>query len=249
LGASLRANYTVAEDLRHGVNYTVRQDKISNVRDDASRFIREQESTSTTSSLGHSLTYDKRDSRIKPTEGYFVRFGQEVAGLGGDVHFLKHTLTYTYHWPFWSDLVANASMKQGHIIGLGEDVRINDRFFLGGASLRGFVPGGVGPRDRNTSDSLGGNVFYAATAEITVPLNLTKDLDVDGAVFTDVGSLFSVDDTGAEVLDSSTPRASVGVGVSYLSPFGPIRLDYARAVKKEDFDETEEFRFSFGARF
>ncbi len=249
LGASLRANYTVAEDLRHGVNYTVRQDKISNVRDDASRFIREQESTSTTSSLGHSLTYDKRDSRIKPTEGYFVRFGQEVAGLGGDVHFLKHTLTYTYHWPFWSDLVANASMKQGHIIGLGEDVRINDRFFLGGASLRGFVPGGVGPRDRNTSDSLGGNVFYAATAEITVPLNLTRDLDVDGAVFTDVGSLFSVDDTGAEVLDSSTPRASVGVGVSYLSPFGPIRLDYARAVKKEDFDETEELRFSFGARF
>jgi len=249
LGSSLRANYTIAEDLRHGVVYTLRQDKISNVDDDASRVVREQEGTSIASSLGHTLTLDKRDSRLKPTEGYMIQFGQEAAGLGGDVHYIKHTLTYTYHWPFWSNLVANASLKEGYIVGLGEDVRINDRFFLGGSSLRGFVPGGVGPRDRTTSDSLGGNMFYAATAEVTVPLNLTKDLDVDGAVFTDVGALSDIDDTGADVLDSGKPRASVGVGVSYASPFGPIRIDYARAIKKESFDETENFRFSFGARF
>ncbi|MBT4428811.1 MAG: outer membrane protein assembly factor BamA [Rhodospirillaceae bacterium] len=249
LGSSLRANYTVAEDLRHGVVYTLRQDKISNVDDDASRIVKDQEGTSTTSSLGHTLTLDKRDSRIKPTEGFMIQFGQEGAGLGGDVHYLKHTLTYTYHWPFWSNLIANASLKEGYIVGLGEDVRINDRFFLGGSNLRGFVPGGVGPRDRNTGDSLGGNMFYAATAEVTVPLNLTKDLDVDGALFADVGALSDIDDTGSDVLDSGKPRASIGVGVSYASPFGPIRIDYARAVKKESFDETENFRFSFGARF
>jgi len=249
LGASLRTNYTVAEDLRHGVKYTLRQDKISDVDDNASRFIREQEGTSTTSSLGHSLTYDKRDSRIKPTEGYLILFGQEFAGLGGDVYYLKHTLTYTYHWPLWSDWVANARLKEGYIFGLNEDVRLKDRFFLGGSSLRGFEPGGVGPRDRITDDSLGGNVFYAATAELTVPLNITKDFDVDGALFSDLGSLSSIDDSSADILDTGATRASIGVGVAYLSPFGPIRLDYARAVIKEDFDRTENFRFSFGARF
>jgi len=245
----LRANYTVAEDLRHGVVYTLRQDKISKVKNVASRLIREQEGTSLTSSIGHNLTYDKRDSAIKPTDGYRIQFGQEAAGLGGDVHYLKHTLTYTHHWPLWSNWVANAQLKQGHIIGLDEDVGIGDRFFLGGASLRGFVPGGVGPRDRNTSDSLGGNIFYSGTAELTVPLNLTKELGVDGAIFADFGSLGDVDDNGSEVLDTGSPRASIGVGVAYLSPFGPIRLDLARAVVKESFDETEVFRFSFGTKF
>jgi len=249
VGAGLRANYTVAEDLRHGVVYTLRQDKISKVKDIASRLIREQAGTSLTSSIGHNLTYDKRDSAIKPTDGYRIQFGQEAAGLGGDVHYLKHTLTYTHHWPLWSNWVANAQLKQGHIIGLDEDVGIGDRFFLGGASLRGFVPGGVGPRDRNTSDSLGGNIFYSGTAELTVPLNLTKELGVDGAIFADFGSLGDVDDNGSEVLDTGSPRASIGVGVAYLSPFGPIRLDLARAVVKESFDETEVFRFSFGTKF
>ena len=249
VGASLRANYTVAEDLRHGVVYTLRQDKISKVKDIASRLIREQAGTSLTSSIGHNLTYDKRDSAIKPTDGYRIQFGQEAAGLGGDVHYLKHTLTYTHHWPLWSNWVANAQLKQGHIIGLDEDVGIGNRFFLGGASLRGFVPGGVGPRDRNTSDSLGGNMFYSGTAELTVPLNLTKELGVDGAIFADFGSLGDVDDNGSEVLDTGSPRASIGVGVAYFSPFGPIRLDLARAVVKESFDETEVFRFSFGTKF
>lgn len=249
VGTSLRANYTIAEDLRHGVKYTLRQDKISDVDDDASRLIREQEGTSVASSVGHTLTHDKRDSRLKPTEGYIIQFGQEVAGLGGDVHYLKHTFNYGYYWPLWSDWVASVNVREGHIAGLGEDVRINDRFFLGGSSLRGFEPGGVGPRDRVTDDSLGGNVFYAATAEVTVPLNLTKDLDVDLAVFTDVGTLTDVDDTGAEVQDVSDTRASVGVGLAYLSPFGPIRIDFAKAVVKQDFDQTENFRFSFGARF
>ena len=249
LGGSLRANYVVAEDLRHGLQYTLRQDEISDVDDDASRLIKEQEGTSITSALGHTLTYDVRDSRIKPTEGYLIKLGQEVAGLGGDVHYLKQTLTLAHHWPLWSDWVANARIRNGFIFGLGEDVRINDRFFLGGSSMRGFGPGGVGPRDRVTDDSLGGNLFYVATAELTVPLNLTKDLDVDAALFSDIGSLTQVDDNGAEVLDVGDPRASIGFGVAYLSPFGPIRIDYARAVLKEDFDQTENLRFSFGANF
>ena len=249
IGTSLRSNYAIAEDLRHGVKYTLRQDTISRVDSSASRLIREQAGTFITSSVGHNLNYDKRDSRLKPTEGYSIKFGQEVAGLGGDVHYLKHTLNSGYYQPLLFDWVGSVNVRQGHITGLGENVRINDRFFLGGSSLRGFEPGGVGPRDRITDDSLGGNVFYAATGEVTVPLNLTRDFDIDFAVFSDVGTLTNVDDAGSEVQDVSDSRASVGVGLAYLSPFGPIRVDYAKAVLKQDFDQTENFRFSFGARF
>ena len=249
VGTSLRSNYAIAEDLRHGVKYTLRQDKISNVDDTASRLIREQEGTSVTSLVGQSLSYDKRDSRLKPTEGYSIQFGQDIAGLGGDVHYLRHTLNGGYYLPLWYDLVGSVNVRQGHITGLGDDVRINDRFTLGGNNLRGFETGGVGPRDRITEDSLGGNVFYAATGEITVPLNITRDIDIGFAVFSDVGTLTDVDDGGSEVQDVSDPRASVGVGVTYVSPFGPIRVDFAKAVAKQSFDKTENFRFSFGARF
>ena len=76
-----------------------------------------------------------------------------------------------------------------------------------------------------------------------------RDFDIDLAVFSDVGTLLGLDDGGSEVQDLSDPRASVGVGLAYLSPFGPIRVDFAKALAKQDFDQTENFRFNFGARF
>ena len=248
-GASLRTNYTVAEDLRHGVVYSLSRDKLSNIKATASRAVREQKATSTTSSLGQNLSYDKRDSSINPSDGYRIQLGQEAAGFGGDVHYLKHTVTYTHHWPLWSNWVASAQLKQGHIIGLGENVRINDRFFLGGDSLRGFEIAGVGPRDRITEDSLGGNTFYSGTAELAVPITVTKDIGVVGAIFADFGLLENGDENGPGVQATGSPRASIGIGVSYFSPFGPIRVDLAQAVVKESFDETEIFKFSFGAKF
>ena len=84
---------------------------------------------------------------------------------------------------------------------------------------------------------------------MTVPLNITKDFDLDAALFSDVGSIHQVDDSGAEVSNPTGLRASVGVGVGYRSPFGPIRLDFARAILRQDLDQTENLRFSFGARF
>jgi outer membrane protein insertion porin family len=157
-----------------------------------------------------------------------------------------------YFYPFSKDWVASISGKAGIIFGLGgQDVRINDRFFLGQDTMRGFDLGGIGPRDDDFNDALGGNRFYTASLELTFPLGLPKAFGISAAVFTDVGSLWDVDeeDPESKILDTESVRASVGVGIAWRSPFGPVRLDFGIPVLKEDFDDEEPFRFSFGTRF
>ena len=96
---------------------------------------------------------------------------------------------------------------------------------------------------------MGANTFYAGTLELSFPLGLPKELGIKGRVFTDIASAFDLDDTGATIQDESTPRVSAGFGVSWASPFGPVRVDLGFPIIKEDFDKEELFRFSFGTRF
>ncbi len=251
IGSVLRSNYSLMEDLRHGVNYTLRRDEVSQIADTASSLIKEQKGAAVTSSVGQNILYDKRDSRLSPTEGYSIRLGQDFAGVGGDVTFLKQTIGSTYYLPIYSNWVFGSRITGGYVAGLGDKVRITDKFFVGGAQLRGFESSGVGPRDAVTGDALGGNTFFTSGVELTIPLNITKDLDLGGAIFSDVGSNFNGNYTKgtSEILEDVTPRASVGVGFSYASPLGPIRVDYAVPFLKESFDRIERLRFSFGGRF
>ena len=147
-------------------------------------------------------------------------------------------------------MIASLRSEAGYIFGLADDVRISDRFFLGGDSFRGFAPSGVGPHDSDTDDSLGGNILFAGTAELGFPLGLPEEFGIRGRVFSDFGTLTDIDDDhGASVDDSASLRVSVGTGLTWRSTLGPIALDYAVPVRKEDFDEVERFRFSFGTRF
>ena len=250
VGFALRAGYPLAERLRHTVSYAFRTDDVSDVSPTASRLIRGQQGTTTTSALAHVLDYDLRDSRIDPTEGYFAHLRQEVAGIGGDTQYLRNTLSYGYFFPLEDRWVLSAVARTGHIVGLGEDVRLVDRFFLGGRRFRGFDPSGIGPRVKGpTGEALGGNLFYTVTGELGFPLGFGEDLNLRGSVFTDVGSLTKTDDSGSDFLDEGSLRMSVGAGLNFLTPIGPIRLDFAEAVLKEDHDRTETFRFSLGTRF
>lgn len=250
-GVTLRAGYALSEYLQHAVRYSVRTDEITNVTDDASRFIKDQEGENATSAVGHSFTYDRRDNRFDPRNGYYWRFNQEFAGVGGDSQYVRNELRGAYYVPVWKDdVVLQLSAKAGNIFGWGsKDVRINERFFVGGDDLRGFRSGGIGPRDTTTKDALGGNNYYTFGPELSFPLGLPDELGVRGALFLDAGSLFDVDDTGPEVVDKSTLRAAVGGGVAWGSPLGPIRVDLGFPIKKEDFDREQNFRLNFGTRF
>ena len=132
-----------------------------------------------------------RDTRFLPSDGYLLRFDQDVADFGADTQFVRHELlgrTTTRSRPNW---VLNLAARGGYIFGYGgEDVRLFDRFFLGGATLRGFKFAGVGPRDTTTDDALGGNLLYTATAELRFPLGLPEELRIFGRIFVDAGTLY-----------------------------------------------------------
>ena len=249
LGLRLRSSFPITEKLRQSLNYTLREEGIEGVGASASRLIHDQEGSRVTSSLGHDLTYDLRDDRLSPTRGYLLKFGQSLAGFGGQVRYLQNTLDYSYFYPLRKELIGSLSFRQGYIFGLGQDVGIADRFFIGGASFRGFAPSGIGPRDLATGDALGGNLFYVGTAELSFPIGLPNELGILGRVFTEVGSLASIDESGLGFVDKGSPRLAVGPGISWRSPLGPLRLDFGYAIVKEDFDKTESIRFGFGTRF
>lgn len=135
--------------------------------------------------------------------------------------------------------------------GLGEDVKLLDRFYIGGNEVRGFKTDGIGPRDKDTDDALGGEIFYASSLQLSFPLGLPQELDIRGRVFTDVGSSWQMAEQGMGDLvdDSSAPRLSVGTGLTWVSPFGPLGIDLGFALLKESFDKTEILRLNFGTRF
>ncbi len=254
LGTNLRVGYPLSEYLRQRVYYQLKQTEISDIDRTASRIVREQEGARVTSLVGQQLTYDRRDDPRDPSSGYVVRLSTDVAGFGGDAKFLRGTIAGDYYIPVADNWVVRVGGEYGRMEGLGEPVSIADRFFLGGEDLRGFRRAGVGPRDvtNGINDALGGTELYRGTVELNFPLGLPTELGIKGSAFTDFGTLREVDAKprrGETFQDTGSIRASVGVGVSWRSPLGPIRVDFARAVKKEDFDRTEFFRFSLGARF
>lgn len=250
-GAGLHMGYPLSERWRHSLKYRFERNDITDVKNTASRFIQDQEGQRDTSAISQRLTYDNRDSTIFPTDGWLYWLDGEVAGLGGHAKYFSGKTGASYYYPVASRWTLNVMGEVGAITAYGdEDVQINERYFMGGSKLRGFEQAGIGPRDSLTEDSLGGNYFYRSTTELSFPIaGISEDLGVLGHVFNDVGSLWDLDETGAEIQDDSTIRAAAGVGISWRSPFGPIRADFAKPYVKENYDEEEVFRFNFGTRF
>jgi outer membrane protein insertion porin family len=253
-GFAIRMGYEFNERLRQSWAYTLVRRNVFDIQPGASLLIQEQAGVTTLSQIGQTLTYDARDSRLEPRDGYVLRFGTDLAGLGGDVAYLRTRLEGAYYIPLEAifgdqDYVLAFLGTVGYLqpIGNRRD-RIIDRFFLGGENLRGFRIGGAGPRDILTRDSLGGRFLWTATTEFRFPLPLPQDVGLLGRAFVDVGALSRVPG-GPTVVDDGRPRVGVGFGFSWRSPIGLINLDFAQAVVRESYDETQVFRFGFGTRF
>jgi len=249
IGFALRVGYELTRDLRQRLTYSFKKTKVTNVGTDASRFIQEQEGNNTVSEISQQLTYDKRDNRADPREGYFISLENDLAGFGGDTSFLRTKLKGGYFVPLAEKWVLSLLGQGGTIFGLDDDVGIEERFFVGGSIFRGFNTSGIGARDSLTDDALGGNNYYVGTVELSFPIGLPDDLGIKAFVFSDFGSLWELDSSGSEILDSNAVRATAGAGVAWATAFGLVRVDFASALLKEDYDETEFFRFSFGTRF
>jgi outer membrane protein insertion porin family len=248
-GGGVRFGYLITERLSQGWRYTLRNMEQEEFRSDISPLIRSEDPSVMSSEIGHALTYDRLDSVISPTSGYFTRMNNDVAGLGGDVYYFRNRLSGGKYFPLADEWVLALRGTGGYITAFnGKNVRVSDRFMVGGDDLRGFRTGGIGPRD-GERDSLGGEWMYTGTVEALFPLGLPPEMGIRGKMFSDVGSAGKISPTSARVNDTGSVRASVGAGINWASPFGLVGIDFGVPVVKERFDQTELIRVNFGTKF
>jgi outer membrane protein insertion porin family len=230
-----------------------------------------------TSSVGYSLDYNTLDNNKNPTDGLLVDFKQDFAGVGGDVAYLKSAIDAKYYAPLVADIVGLVHLQTGMLNQVGNtSLRMLDQFQMGPNLVRGFAPNGIGPRDltflpfTGTGDALGGTKYWGASFELQMPFwFLPKEVGLKGAVYADAGSLWDYQgptswaQTGeinglvngkpcacAMVFDdSNVVRTSVGIGIIWASPFGPLRFDYAVPITQGKNDVVQQFKFGGGTSF
>jgi outer membrane protein insertion porin family len=257
-GFTLRADYAMTEFLHHQLRYNYNSQTIGNVDSNASIGIRNLQGTFVSSGFGQSFMLDKRNNRMNPKSGYYLSLSQDYSGAGGDIKTLKHEGSFGFYQPvITEDYIFKFLARGGTIQGLGQGVRSNYGFFLGGNNFRGFDYAGIGPRtiyngSARNGEILGGKTYYVGTIEFMFPLGLPKELGINGILFSDNGTVKGVDEiskNGTQVADSGSIRSSYGLSIAWASPLGPIRLDFSKIARKETYDQTQSFRFSFGTSF
>ena len=270
-GGDIRLGFPIADNTQLGLRYKFEKEDIFNVSSNASLAVKESAGTSNVSSVGYTVAYDTRNLPQSPTSGIFASFSQDLAGVGGDVNYIRSVADARGYYPITNKLTLVGRVQGGNIEGWGgDDVRMTDLFFKGGETIRGFKRAGIGPRDACedpvtgervrpcSKDALGGKVYWATTAELRFPFPFIPDnIGMQGAVFVDAGSLFDPSDfalnavakEGSFIFNSSQVRLSSGFSIIWQSPLGPLRADIAQALLKADFDKTEIFRFGASTNF
>ncbi|HXW71196.1 MAG TPA: outer membrane protein assembly factor BamA [Methylocella sp.] len=246
---------------------------------EASLAIKQAQGAFLTSMFGYTLGYNSLDNNRNPTSGIFGELRQDVAGAGGDDHFLRTTGDLRFYRELYEQIVGIVHLQGGDLAAYGNNqLRIVDDFNLGPSLVRGFAPAGIGPRDISSGNAqgnpLGGTVYYGASAEVQFPIyGLPRDIGLKGAFFFDAGDLFGyhgqtnfsptgVCSGGPYVYPftqsnciivaadhSDLVRTAAGGSLIWASPLGPIRFDFAKAITKSQYDQTQFFRFSGGTTF
>ncbi len=256
-GGDVKVGFPTGEYSRAFFVYRFENKEILDVDDNASLVIREQEGRSTLSSIYGSWTYDKTDFRLDPSSGYVGQVSAEFAGLGGTDKFAKYIGDYRHFWPlFWGTVFSvHGQVGYVHEIG-GEPIPIDERFYLGGIrTLRGFSGRTVGPRIGNDStvvdpitgavttvtdfEYIGGVSEAFANVEYTFPL--VKEANLKGVLFYDIGNAWGEDEDMF-----SDRRHSAGGGIRWLSPMGPLRLEWGYNLDPRPDEKRVRFEFSIG---
>ncbi len=260
-GGDIKLGFPFGDNLRALFLYKYEDKKIYDVDPDASFAIRQQEGTSTLSSLTSTLRRDTTDFRLDPTTGAVSEASVELAGLGGTEKFIRYDLDHRVFFPFKWGTVFSLRGHLGYVQEIGgEEIPIDERYFLGGLnSLRGFEPRKVGPRLRRTVDSIdpvtglptatvtdfdyfGGNKAAYFNAEYLFPI--FKELGLKGVMFYDLGNAWGEDEDYMTDL-----RSSVGAGIRWFSPMGPLRLEWGYNLDPKEAEPQSDFQFSIGRFF
>ncbi len=242
LGGGVRLSHPFAEYWRWHTGYRLSRDEISDIAVVATDALRAQEGTRVTSLVTLGLTRDSRDSTVTPSRGGQTSATVDFAGLSGDSRYVKTIATTTYFKPIWLDHVLSGRAEVGYGFGWSDEpLPLFERFYLGGPnSIRSFKFRKLSPKD-DTGTRIGGSTEVLGTVEYIVPLPFNIRL----AGFVDVGNVYGF----GTKFDLTDLREAAGGGVRWISPFGPIRVDYGINLDRRKGEDFGAFHFSVGTPF
>ena len=264
IGVTTGLGFPLSDQSRLNFNLRISDDKLYNVGTDSSPILQLEDDTPalTTVSLGYTYELDTRITGLNPNGGILLRFGQDLAGFGGDTEYVETTaLALAETKVLNEEVTIRAIIEGGAINSLGDSsTRVTERYFASNSKLRGFESNGFGPRDLGSvnQDSLGGNLYAFARFEADFPLGLPEEYGITGGAFLDVGSIWSLDNVNGApsaenpsgvVDDSFNPRASIGLSVFWTTPIGPLRFNFSHVLKKEDYDKEQNFDLTISTKF
>ncbi len=268
IGGALRAGFRLDEYSSVNFKYYLAYRNIKNIDNAvAAPAIIAQEGDSWKSALSSTYTWDNLDNPAKPSSGLRAQIEGEVAGLGGTDYYAGLEGRLWYFAPLLEDRVTlKLEANAGHLMPLTDEVvPLQDRYFKGSDTFRGFAKSGIGPQQVGNDgklDSIGGQTYAIGTVELIFPVGLPESLGLEGVLFSDFGTVFNAAENsvvkgvdsctrngGCTVFDNASLRASVGAGIIWQSPIGPLRFEAAYPILKEKYDDKEWFRFSVGTRF
>jgi len=246
-GGSVRIGYFFTPVFSAYLGYRYDDSKLKDIRDNTSVIIRESMKIHTTSALETGINYDSRNRFFLPTKGWVNSINISYAGgiLGGDSNFLKLTGEHQVYFTPWKNLTTHLKFGYGYLTeGSGKRIPVFERFYLGGLdSVRGYKYGDISPRDSTTGERIGGTRMFYFQGEGIVPL--IKSINLHGVVFYDMGSVWSKD----YPFKSSEVRKSVGFGIRWLSPLGPLRIEWGYNIDKKPKEDSSNLNFQVGGGF
>ncbi|MEC7194461.1 MAG: outer membrane protein assembly factor BamA [Pseudomonadota bacterium] len=242
------------------VNLSYKFENIDVTAVGSSEVLKQDIGQSTRSLIDFSLRHDKRDSIIKPTKGYIINFGSEIAGLGGDDQFLKSKASGKIYQGVFDNSIIFSTELEGGILSMGKGYsKVVDRFLLGGRSFRGFKYNGIGPRELNNGSytiPLGGEKYAIARLAASFPLGLPRELGLYGSLFAEAGTLWDLKTdpnisglSDKVALTDRTIRTSIGFAMNWETPIGPLQFNWSRPQKYLEADDLEYFSLNLATRF
>ena len=244
IGSSIGTDFEYLEDFRLGLQLS---SFFEDIETDSSASARQkkQEGNYFDTYTKFDFDYDKRNQRYKTSDGFRSYYSIDVPLISDN-----NTLTNYYNYKLFSELYENnissfsLSLSSANSI-TGDDIKLSERLSIPSKKLRGFVRGKVGPKDG--SDYIGGNYYAIINLSSTLPQVLPNSQNIDIGTFLDIANLWGVDDSSLE--DASDIRSSVGIGVDWFTPVGPLSFSFAQPISKGSSDKTETFRFNLGTTF
>ena len=243
-GFSLGTEFEYLDDFNFGIATKTLVEEIT-VDSKASSKQKKQAGNYFDSFIGLNFNYDKRNQKFQTTRGFFSNYGVDLPVISD-----TSTINNTYAFKGFKELYDNnvstfAVLLQASNSLSGDDIKLSERLYVPSRRLRGFEPGKVGPKDG--SDFIGGNYVTAINATTTLPILLENVQNIDIVAFADAANVWGVDYDNS--LDKDGIRSSIGLGLDWLTPIGPLTFSLAHPITKESTDIEETFRFNIGTSF